>query len=205
MEIKRLDHSDFDQIKDLFWRCHSAQADRANIRKGKTVDTENQLLEIEQFWKIWSAGIQRYYLTHDDYHYLFGIYKDDLLMSIVGWRCDLPAPYDKDWVIVYLKSDPTVNTLRKYVAPLWELMFNMCEERELTSWHSLIEPDRWSKFDAFYQRMISQINNRYEYTTTWEIPAGTKPDEEWVWAMMGRRPLKVDYIVRTGKRKNENV
>ena len=35
-------------------------------------------------------------------------------------------------------------------------------------------------------------------TTT--IPAGTKPDVDWVWGMMGRRPLQDDYIVRTGTR-----
>lgn len=199
MDIKRLDHTDFESIKDLFWRCHNAEAERAVALKGS--DLEENLKELPRFWEIWSAGIQKYYLTHDDYHYLYGIYQDNKLMSMVGWRCDLPVPYDKDWVIVYLKADPSINALKSYVAPLWKLMFDKCEERGLTSWHSLIEPNRWSKFDAFYQKLIPEINDRYEYTTTWTIPAGEHPGEDWVWAMMGRRPLKTDYMVRTGKRK----
>ena len=197
MEIKRLDHSDFEQIKDLFWRCHTAQAERAQIKKGKKTDEE----DLEEFWKLWSIGIKRYYLNHDDFHYLYGTFEDGILLSLAGWRCDLPKPYHNDWVIVYLKSDPDINILYKYMKPLWEFMFEECEKRGLTTWHALIEPHRYSSFDAFYQRLIPKINNGYEYKTSWDIPAGTKPDEDWVWSMMGRRPLKVDYIVRTGKRK----
>jgi hypothetical protein len=80
-------------------------------------------------------------------------------------------------------------------------MFDTCEARGLTSWHSLIRPNRWSKFDAFYQRMIPRINSGYSYKTIVEIPAGSQPDIDWVWGMMGRRVLKEDYIVRTGIKK----
>jgi hypothetical protein len=49
--------------------------------------------------------------------------------------------------------------------------------------------------------MIPRINDGYSYTTTVEIPAGSQPDIDWVWGMMGRRVLKEDYIVRTGIKK----
>jgi hypothetical protein len=203
MEIKRLDHTDFNEIKDLFWKCHLAEAERAKNKFNSTSDISVD--QIDDLWKIWIAGIQRYYLIDDDHHYLYGIFENTKLMAMVGWRCDLPAPYENDWVIVYLKADPSKNALIQYMKPLWEFMFNTCESRGLTSWHSLIQPNRWSKFDAFYQRMIPSINNGYDYVTLCEIPAGTQPNIDWVWGMMGRRTLKSDYIVRTGIKKNENV
>lgn len=199
MEIKRLAHADFDKIKELFWKCHEAEAVRNTSKTG--ADLDNNLTEISKLWEIWSTGIQKYYLNDDDYHFLYGIFDNNQLISIVGWRCDLPPPYNNDWVIVYLKSDPSINSLKHYVSALWDFMFSECENRGLTTWHSLIKPTRWSKFDAFYQRMIPNINNRYDYITLCEIPAGTQPSIDWVWGMMGRRPLKSDYIVRTGIRK----
>lgn len=202
MEIKRLNANDVNEIERLFWKCHLAEAEREkhklNSTAALTVD------QIEDLWKIWIVGMQKYYLIDDDYHYLYGIFDNTTLMAMVGWRCDLPVPYEKDWVIVYLKADPDKNALVRYMKPLWEFMFNTCEARGLTAWHSLIKPNRWSKFDAFYQRMIPKINNSYSYATTVEIPAGSIPDIDWVWGMMGRRVLKEDYIVRTGTR-NETV
>lgn len=205
MEIpKRLTLEDVDQIEKLFWKCHLAEAERAKAKPNSIVETPVD--QLETLWKMWIAGMKRYYLVDDDFHYLYGIYEGEELKAMVGWRCDLPAPYDKDWVIVYLKADPDLNATKRYMAPLWKFMFAECEKRGLKSWHSLIRPNRWSKFDSFYQRMIPEINNNYTYETTVNIPAGTQPDPfiDWVWAMMGRQTLKEDYIVRTGTRK-ENV
>lgn len=196
--IIRLDLSHLDQIEKLFWKCHLAEAERAKQRPNSHVD--ESLEQIDEFWKIWIAGMTRYYLIGDEHHYLYGLFENDTMMAMVGWRCDLPDPYDKDWVIVYLKSDPGKNALKRYMKPLWEFMFRECELRGFRAWHSLIKPGRWSKFDAFYQRMIPEINNSYTYETTVTIPAGTKPNIDWVWGMMGRRPLQDDYIVRTGTR-----
>lgn len=202
MEIKRLQLADVAEIEKLFWKCHLAEAERAKNKPNSTSDISVD--QISDLWKIWITGMQRYYLIDDDYHYLYGIFEGDNLMAMVGWRCDLPAPYSNDWVIVYLKADPSRNALVRYMKPLWEFMFSTCEAKGLTKWHSLIRPNRWSKFDAFYQRIIPTINNSYSYVTTVEIPAGSQPDIDWVWGMMGRRVLKEDYIVRTGI-KNEAV
>jgi len=201
-DIIRLNLSHLDQIEKLFWKCHLAEADRA--QKKPFIRIDKSLEHLDDFWNIWISGMKRYYLNDDDYHYLYGLFEGEILMAMVGWRCDLPPPYDKDWVIVYLKSDPEKNALRRYMKPLWEFMFKECEKNGLSSWHSLIKPGRWSKFDAFYQRIIPEINNSYTYETTVMIPAGTKPDVDWVWGMMGRRVLQDDYIVRTGK-KIQNV
>lgn len=195
---KRLTINDVPQIEKLFWKCHLAEADRAAQKPNST--TEVPVDQIEDYWKLWITGMVKYYLIDDDFHYLYGIFEGEELKAMVGWRCDLPEPYQDGWVIVYLKADPSRNALKQYMKPLWEFMFTECENRGLDTWHSLIRPGRWSKFDAFYQRMIPAINNKYTYETTVDIPAGTKPEIDWVWGMMGRRPLKEDYIVRTGKR-----
>jgi len=198
MEIKRLNLTDIAEIEKLFWKCHLAEVDRA--QKKPNIPIDKSLEQLDNFWNLWISGMKRYYLNDDNHHYLYGLFEEGTLMAMVGWRCDLPDPYDKDWVIVYLKSDPEKNALRRYMKPLWEFMFIECEKKGLTAWHSLIKPGRWSKFDAFYQRMIPEINNSYTYETTVEIPAGSQPNIDWVWGMMGRRPLQDDYIVRTGKK-----
>lgn len=199
--IKRLGMSDIPQIKDLFWECHTEEAKRASVKKG--VNYEESIASIPEFWQLWITGMQKYYLNNGDKHFLYGIFdENDKLMCFLGWRCDIPVPYEKDWIIVYLKSRPDINATVEYMPILWRYMFDRCEESGLIRYHSLIEPDRLTRYDSFYRRKIPEIDNRYTFETTMVIPAGSKPDVDWVWGMMGRRPLKIDYILRTGTLKN---
>lgn len=197
VEVRRLDLLDVDEIRSLFWECHTAEAERVSVRKGD--DLQANLDSIPKYWDMWIGAIKKYYLTHvDEKHFLYGVFKDDRLMCFLGWRCDIPAPYDKDWIIVYLKSTPDINATMEYMPILWRFMFDKCEADGLTTYHSLIEPHRLNKYDSFYRRKIPDIDNRYTFETTMVIPADTKPEVEWVWAMMGRQTHKVDYILRTG-------
>jgi len=160
--------------------------------------------KLEMVWGLWIAGMKKYYLHDNNTHFLYGMFENSILKAMVGWRCELPEPYNEDWIIVYLKADPRKNATKLYMVPLWKFMFIECEKRGFKKWHSLIKPERWAPFDAFYKRLIPEINNSYTYETTLVIPALTKPDVDWVWGMMGRRPLPDDYIIRTGT-KIQNV
>lgn len=194
--VRRLNLLDFEDIKELFWRCELARVERSNA-PGKTPIPIEYL---ESTWNVWSEAIKRYYLVDDNYHYLYGYWKDGKLIAHLGWRCDLPEPYNNDWVMVYLKGDPDINIAFEALPALGKKMFEECEAKGLTRWHSIWYKDRYKKFDAWEKKFLGDFRQKYEFTTLCEIPAGTKPDIEWVWAMMGRDILKTDQQVRTGTR-----
>jgi len=154
--------------------------------------------------QLWIDGITKYYLTPNNEHAIYGYFNDaGELMSYVGWRMDLPPPYDDGWTIAHLKTRPgAILPSQSGLVELWEKMFELCEARGLRRWHAIIKDKSWSKFDSFYRRYIPKINNDYEYYDLCNIPPGTKPDIEWVWAMIGRRIWQTELRVRTGERKN---
>ncbi len=204
IEVRRLDLLDVDELKTLFWECHTAEAKRKAARG--IADLQTSIDGIPDYWEKWIYGIKRYYLSQvDEKHLMYGVFCDDRLMCILGWRCDLPAPYHRDWVVVYLKSVPDIDATKEYFPMLWRLMYDKCEKAGLIRIHALYEPHRISKYDAFSKRRSPDIDDKYTYETTLEIPAETIPDIEWVWAMMGRQIHPIDFIVRTGTLKNDNV
>ncbi len=193
----RLNFSHWADIEDLYHDCDSG-IKRKFIARGEWPD--NAEASQNKIWQIWQAGIKRYYLVDDNYHFLYGIWDEGKLQTMLGWRCDLPQPYNNDWIIVYMKSRPDKNSTGQYLAPLWRLMFEQCEARGFTKWHAIVSKDRFTKFDAFERRFTADIHARYKYETTVDIPPQTKPDIEWVWSMMGRQLLKTHQEIRTGTR-----
>jgi len=195
-KIQRLDLSHWKDIEDLYFACEDAVRSRI-IAKG--VDKTAEPEAVEKIWQLWSNAIKRYYLIGDEFHYLYGIWdNENVLQTMLGWRCDLPAPYNNDWVIVYMKSRPE-STLG-FLEPLWRLMFEQCETRGFDKWHAIVSKDRYTKFDAFERRFTPDIHSRYKYETLVDMPPETQPTIEWVWAMMGRNLLKSHHEVRTGTR-----
>jgi hypothetical protein len=231
--LTRLDLTHLDQIERLFFKCHSEDAIRRILKKGeaelylvppfldkyiaaigsntveefkKTVPAEWNVYDpypaIYEFWELWISAMKKLYLQGDIDHCLYGLFRDNALIAMGGYRSDLPSPYNDGWVVVYLKTDPEVSF--SCLNPIWEKIYEDCENRGMTTWHCLIEPKRQRKFDAWYRRNMMDINDRYTYHTSVTISAGTQPEVDWVWGMMGRKLSKVDFIVRTGIRK-ENV
>jgi hypothetical protein len=197
IRIERLDSSHWTEIEDLYFACENAVRERA-IAKG---DQPTESEAVERTWQLWSNGMKRYYLVGDEFHYLYGIWDEkNIMQTMLGWRCDLPSPYNNDWVIVYMKSRPTDNSTLNFVQPLWRLMFEQCEARGFTKWHAIVSKDRYTKFDAFERRFTPEIHQRYKYETLVDIPPNTQPEIDWVWAMMGRNLLKLHHEVRTGTR-----
>lgn len=194
--IKRLDMSHWNDIEELYHACDQGIKDRFTA-KGTPITDDSSMRRV---WEIWQAGIKRYYLNNDNDHFLYGIWGNGKLQTMLGWRCDLPEPYNNDWVIVYMKSRPETNTTGTYLAPLWRLMFDQCETRGLQRWHAIVSKDRHTKFDAFERKFTADIHSRYKYETLVDIPPGVQPDIEWVWAMMGRHLLRTHQEVRTGTR-----
>jgi hypothetical protein len=230
--LTRLDLSHVDQIEQLFFKCHIEDEIRRTLKtktpapylvdpvfelyasavRNNTVEEFKKTVseirdvydpwpEVYDFWNLWIEGMKKYYLKGDVDHCLYGLFRDNVLIAMGGYRSDLPTPYNNGWVVVYLKTDPDVSF--SCLNPIWEQIYKDCEDRGMTTWHCLIEPERQRKFDAWYRRNMMNINDRYIYNTSVNIPAGTQPDIDWVWGMMGRRISKVDFIVRTGYRKQQ--
>ncbi len=200
MKIVRLNHSNWEDIEKLYFECQEGVIERFQKRKDENDIDDEAIQGMEKVWALWKAGIQRYYLDDDEYHFLYGCYDKKKLITILGWRCDLPEPYNKDWVIAWMRSSPSVTATNKSLPLLWRKMFEVCEGKGLERWHAIVTKDRYTKFDAFERRYTPDIHKRYRYETSVDIPAGEKPNVEWVWSMMGRSILKEDKEVRTGTR-----
>lgn len=203
VQVKILNEDDFLQIEKIYYDNFEAVSQR-HLRK-----TGSQLLKDELYHHmttLWFDALKKYYLNQSDMdHILMGLLDKDILHAYVAIRFDLPEGWDDGWVVSYLKADPNFNIISNGgLRKLWLDMFTYAESRNKVRWHTITEKKRHSAFDAFGIKVVPEINNRYDYFTTCDIPAGTKSNIDWVFAMMGRIVhYDKDYIVRTGILKPE--
>lgn len=152
----------------------------------------------------WIEGMQKHYLNPESTdHFLYGWYEDDILVSCMGWRCDLPAPWDDGWVVGNLKSRPGYSVRNNGMLELWTKMFEICEGMGLKKWHMVIPEGNSRRYQAVADRYFKDIDSSYDYTWSIIVPPNTEPDIEWVWGSMGRILLNSEIRVRTGTKKWE--
>ena len=194
--LVRLNHSHLKDLKEL-----------VNDKGGgiKSVIAEN-LNDILTYRQRWLEGMEKHYLNPtDDKHFLYGWYDNDLLVSCMGWRCDLPAPYEDGWVVGNLKSRPGYTVKTNGMLQLWNKMFEMCEGMGLKRWHMVIPEGNSRRYQAVADRYFKNIDDSYVYDWTIIVPPDTKPDIDWVWGSMGRIKLNTELRVRTGTKKWEHL
>jgi hypothetical protein len=188
MKIKRLTENDFPQLENL-----------VNSNHGKKSIFFNS--ESNQIYKSrWLEGMKRWYLTGNETHYLYGTFDDsNLLLCCMGWRCDLPAPWDDGWVVGNLKSRPGYTVKSNGIINLWSTMFQICESKGLKRWHMIIPSDKQkNKYQVVADRYFKEIDSNYKYEWSIIVPPNTVPDVDWVWGTMGRELLNIEMRVRTG-------
>lgn len=190
MPIKRLTHADVNDLRDLV-------GSRSSV-KGMMSDDVSLAINYRAKWV---EGMQRYYLVGNDTHYLYGYYHDGRIMSCMGWRCDLPQPWDDGWVVGHLKTRPGVGLRTSGMVDLWRSMFEICEEKGLKRWHMLIPEGTRDGYQSVADRFFSDIDNNYDYEWSLVVPANTKPDVDWVWGTMGRVEHDKEIRLRTGTKK----
>jgi len=188
-----LDMSDFKQLKELV-------DSKSNI---KEIIADN-LSDILQYRARWIEGMQAHYLVDNSKtHYLYGWYIDGILVSCMGWRCDLPAPYNDGWVVGNLKSRPGYTVKTNGMLELWNKMFEICEGKGLKRWHMVIPASNSRRYQLVADRYFKEIDSSYEYEWSITIPPNERPDQDWVWGSMGRIKLNTEIRVRTGTKKWE--
>lgn len=203
MQVKILTSEYYLQIKDIYYRNFDS------ISKKQSKKTGEGIAKDEHFYKmteLWFSAIERYYLSDKDVdHILMGLFQEDQLLAYVAIRYDLPEEWNDSWVVSYLKADPEINVMSNGgLRLLWLEMFSYSESLGKIRWHTITEKKRHRAFDAFGIKVVPEINNRYDFYTLCEIPANTRSDIDWVYAMMGRViHTHKDYIVRTGVLKAE--
>lgn len=194
--LVRLNYSHLKDLKDL-----------VNDKGGtiKSVVADN-LYDILTYRQRWLEGMEKHYLNSaDDKHFLYGWYVNDVLVSCMGWRCDLPAPYDDGWVVGNLKSRPGYTIKTNGMLQLWTKMFEICEGRGLKKWHMVIPENNSRRYQAVADRYFKTIDDSYDYEWSIIVPPDTKPDIDWVWGSMGRIKLNTELRVRTGTKKWEHL
>lgn len=191
MPIKRLLQEDIDQLRDL-------ANDRSSI---KGVMTRNASTAYEYNF-YWLSAMERYYLVGNDTHFLYGYYDDNnQLLSCLGWRCDLPWPWNDGWCVGHLKTRQGLSVKNTGMVELWKAMFDFCESQGLKRWHMLIPEQTKKGYQSVADRYFKDIDSTYYYEWSVIIPPNTQPDIDWVWGTMGRRTHLVEMRLRTGTKK----
>lgn len=192
--IKRLDMHDFEQLKEL-----------VNTKSNITDVLADDVGDILRYRSRWLEGMQKHYLSGDNAktHYLYGYFKDDVLISCMAWRCNLPAPWNDGWVVGNLKSRPGNSVRTNGMLELWNKMFEICEGLGLKRWHMVIPQNNSRRYQAVADRYFKDIDSSYDYEWSVIVPPKTQPDIPWVWGSMGRVLLNSEIRVRTGTKKWE--
>lgn len=202
MKVRHLNYNDLQEIERIFYSNKEAVSIR-NSKKGKSnIDSE----KLAHLVPLWFDAMKKWYLNLEDKeHILLGLEENNKILAYVGIRLDLPGEYSDGWVVSWLKADPNINLINNGgMKKLWEEMFNYAESVGKIRWHTITEKKRHRAFDAFGKKLVPEINNRYDYYTLCEILPGTKPKEDWIFAMMGRTIQDTTtFIVRTGILKEE--
>jgi hypothetical protein len=198
MFVRILNPDDYAAVEKIYHSNFEAVSQRQFLKTGNHYEKDSVYMKITEMW---FSALNKYYLdSADQDHILLGLFDQDYLLAYVGIRFDLPAGFENDWVVSYLKADPDVNIINnKGMQLLWIEMFKYAESRNKSRWHTITEVKRHRAFDAFGIKMVPEINNRYEFFTMEEIPAGTRSQYDWVFAMMGKMiHYDKDYMLRTG-------
>jgi len=193
--IHKLTMSDFGQLKDL-----------VNTKSNITDVLADDVGDILRYRTRWLEGMQKWYLeTQDDVHHLYGYFEDDLLVSCMSWRCDLPKPWNDGWVVGNLKSRPGYTVKTNGMLELWNKMFEICEGLGLKKWHMVIPATNSRRYQAVADRYFKEIDGSYDYEWSVIVPPNTQPDIDWVWGSMGKVLLNSEIRVRTGTKKWEHL
>jgi hypothetical protein len=191
--LYRLDMNDFANLKDLVSTKSSIKAVIAD-----------DMSYILQYRARWAEGMQKHYLNPESKtHYMYGWYENDVLVSCMGWRCDLPAPWNDGWVVGNLKSRPGYTVKTNGMLQIWKKMFEICEGKGLKKWHMVIPEGNSRRYQAVADRYFSDIDTSYDYEWSIIVPPETEPEIDWVWGSMGRVKLNTEIRVRTGTKKWE--
>ena len=190
MAIRRLVMYDSNALLDL---CSS----RVTVKGVFDKDVSKYL----NYEELWLAGMKKHYLVGKDTHYMYGCFKDGLLVSCMAWRCDLPPPWDDGWVVGNLKTRPGYGLRDTGMIELWQTMFEICEGKGLRRWHMLIPESTRNGYQRVADRFFKEMDSTYSYEWSITVPPNTQPDVDWVWGTMGRIMHEKEIRVRTGTKK----
>ena len=193
--IVRLDMTDFKNLKEL-----------VGLKASVKDIAADELSDILTYRSRWIEGMQKYYLNpNSNTHFMYGWYEDNVLISCMSWRCDLPDPWDDGWVVGNLKSRPGYTVKTNGMLEIWNKMFEICEGKGLKRWHMVIPEGNSRRYQVVADRYFKDIDDSYEYDWTMIVPANTQPEIDWIWGSMGRIKLNTEIRVRTGIKKWEHL
>jgi hypothetical protein len=192
-------------IKRLTIEDYSLLVKLVNSKSGVTSIVPSDPGIALRYRKLWLEGMSKWYLIpQNNTNFMYGFFKDGVLVSCMSWRCGLHEPWNDGWVVGNLKSLPGYSVKSNGILELWEKMFEICDGMGLTKWHMVIPESNSRRYQAVADRYFKDIDSRYDYEWSIIVPANTKPDIDWVWATMGRMFINNEVRVRTGTKKQLN-
>jgi hypothetical protein len=197
MKIRRLGLDDYCHLEEMVSIKRSEKFLKSFMDDDEHKNQENS----KEYKTKWLSGMQKWYLSESNTHYLYGAFEDGEMMSCMTWRTDLPGQWSDGWVVGNLKSRTGKSFMNNGIIKLWEKMFEICDGLGLKRWHMVIPESNSNRYQAVADRYFKDIDSGDDYEWSIIVPANTQPSEDWVWGTMGRSFLNKEIRVRTGTKK----
>jgi hypothetical protein len=101
-------------------------------------------------------------------------------------------PHHQAAVILQLHS--TANSFIQ-VAKTFEKAFNYCHYKGYTNVFSLQTKTRSKKYSKFLSHYTTVLD-KYQPASIKVIPKNTRPEENWIWFIMGQQTYEEDYVLK---------
>lgn len=136
-------------------------------------------------------------------HALFGSFRDGYLIAMVGMRLDMPIP--RAWSLTNLKTRRNTPIGSSGLRECLTMLFEAADRRELNEYYTCMLEKRFIKFNRMMNILIPSLYGKYDHHVHLKIPAGTQPEEDLWWGMMGRKTLPYDVIIKRTARREQCV
>lgn len=123
--------------------------------------------------------------------FLVGSFHNDILISIIG---AYPWPTKPYVTLSDLKTFNHPKTLRlSSVVCCMKYLLDILKEKNFEAIYSVTSEKQYRKFDSYWKRYLPEY---YSLPRTIEarIPANTRPEQNYLWTMMGKHVWPVDLV-----------
>lgn len=132
-------------------------------------------------------------------HKLFGSFNEGRLVSIGGMRLAMPIP--DAWALSNLKTDPDIPLHENGMGGLMRAIYIAGKQRGKVEYYTCMLKQRYKLFHRYLNRLVPTEFSAYERWIEVEISAGTVPNCDLWWGMMGRQISSYDLIITRSRLK----
>ncbi len=173
---------------------------------GGDVPTDGPQVTYDSKWlAAWLAAMQKWYLGYDDKHFIIGHFNDDgVLTAVLAARTDLLEPYTGVLYVGHFKTHRSFTIASKNGAfEIWKFLSKWMKDHKVERWMYLVRSSKIAQYEKFFSKVDDSLNNDWTFTKVAEILPHVRPEEEWIWQIMGRGLFDTHWEIRLAERKHD--